>query len=117
MGLLALAAGLISAFFLYRSILGPILELTRGCEMVEKGDLRQEIEVKSKDEIGKVARSFNSMIQKLRELISQVLRVSSALASSSEELSSSIEEISQATEEIAKTISQVAQALPSRVPS
>ena len=108
-GLLALAAGLISAFFLYRSILGPILELTRGCEMVEKGDLRQEIEVKSKDEIGKVARSFNSMIQKLRELISQVLRVSSALASSSEELSSSIEEISQATEEIAKTISQVAQ--------
>jgi len=108
-GLIALVVGVVSALLIYRSILKPIRKLARSCEMVEKGDLRQEIEVKSEDEIGKVARGFNSMVQRLRELISQVLRISSNLASSGEELSSSIEEISKATEEIAKTVSQVAQ--------
>jgi len=108
-GLIAIIGGLISAILLYRSILAPVRSLARGCEAVERGDLRQEIKINSKDEMGQVAHSFNSMIQKLRDIVSQVLRVSSTLASSSEELSSSIEEISKATEEIAKTISQVAQ--------
>lgn len=41
-GLVALIVGVVSALLLYRSILRPIRKLSRGCEMVEKGDLRQE---------------------------------------------------------------------------
>ena len=43
------------------NLTGPLRRLTEGAVAMSKGDLEQAIEVKSKDEIGQLAQSFNEM--------------------------------------------------------
>ena len=50
-----------------RSITLPIRELMRGAERIGRGDLEHRIEIKSKDEIGVLAESFNTMVKNLSE--------------------------------------------------
>lgn len=50
-------------------VTGPITELTRVAEAVRGGDLRATARVTTRDEIGALAASFNSMTGRLRDLI------------------------------------------------
>jgi len=65
------AAGLVAlvlTWLLSRRILGPVEALTAAAGRMEKGDLSQHVEVKSHDEIGKLAHAFNSMTDGLSRL-------------------------------------------------
>ena len=79
------------------------------------GDLTQKIEVKSKDEIGRLAVSFNLFLDNLRQIISQVHDVSQKVAASSEELSASTEQNKQATTQIASSIQEVSSGADTQV--
>jgi signal transduction histidine kinase len=60
----ALAALLVSgviAYLLSRSIAGPVVDVTRASEAMARGQYDQQIEVEGRDEIGRLARSFNAM--------------------------------------------------------
>jgi len=48
-------------------VLRPLLELKGGAEIIGKGNLKHRIKIKSKDEIGQLAASFNTMAQELKE--------------------------------------------------
>jgi signal transduction histidine kinase len=64
-------AGLVAlllTWLLSRRILGPVEALTAAAGRMEKGDLSQHVEVKSRDEIGKLAHAFNSMTDGLSRL-------------------------------------------------
>jgi methyl-accepting chemotaxis protein len=63
-------AGIVAALLLVLlTVVRPLRELTRATSaIVSKGDLTQEIRVQSRDEIGQLADSFRSMVQKLREI-------------------------------------------------
>jgi signal transduction histidine kinase len=64
-------AGLVAlllTWLLSRRILGPVEALTAAAGRMEKGDLSQRVEVKSHDEIGKLAHAFNSMSDGLSQL-------------------------------------------------
>jgi GAF domain-containing protein/HAMP domain-containing protein len=63
---LSAAAG---AFFMSRGISEPLAELSRTATQIAAGDLRLEAETGRRDEIGELARSFNSMTAQLRELV------------------------------------------------
>ncbi len=62
---LALASG----FFLSRSISSPLQAMERASAAVAAGDLDQNISIASRDEIGLLAKAFNSMTAQLRDLI------------------------------------------------
>ncbi|HYA13473.1 MAG TPA: HAMP domain-containing sensor histidine kinase, partial [Syntrophales bacterium] len=47
---------------------GPLRRLTNGALAMSKGNLDQSIEVKSKDEIGQLAKSFNEMAKAISEV-------------------------------------------------
>src|SRR4051794_37156126 len=65
---LAMAIGLMISFRLQRSITAPLVALTRTMAAVrESHDYRAPVEVKSDDEIGILASSFNGMIGEIRE--------------------------------------------------
>jgi len=65
--LLALAAvGFLSWVFVWRVVDQPINALRCGTKHLSKGDLGFQITVRSQDEVGELARSFNSMSQQLR---------------------------------------------------
>jgi signal transduction histidine kinase len=56
---------LLIAFFLSRRILRPVESLTDAVQRMENGDLGGRVEASSRDEIGKLARAFNSMADNL----------------------------------------------------
>lgn len=100
----------ILGIFITLSITRPLRRLTMAANVIADGDLREEdIQVKTKDEIGELATAFNAMKANLAELISNVsLNVSSTTAAS-EQLASSTDEVSAASADIAKRVETVAE--------
>jgi len=66
-GLLALALGSL----LFRQITAPLGALSRAAGAIADGDLGRRVEVRSDDEIGRVARSFNRMAESLAQADAQ----------------------------------------------
>lgn len=64
-GVIALVISTGVALFLARSIARPILQVTRASEHMARGDFDQFIPVTSPDEVGQLARSFNTMAQEV----------------------------------------------------
>jgi two-component system sensor histidine kinase BaeS len=64
-GLGAALVALLLGIFLSRTISRPIRELTRATHAVSEGDLNQQVPVRSKDELGELARAFNRMSAEL----------------------------------------------------
>ena len=56
---------LILAFLVYRSIAGPLNTLTSAAKEIGDGKLDQRIDLRSKDELGKLAATFNKMTENL----------------------------------------------------
>lgn len=64
-GMILLATGVI--FLLSRAITRPILELTKGAELIAKGELDYSIKADTGDEIQLLAEQFNDMAKALKE--------------------------------------------------
>lgn len=94
-----LIVAIIAAYLLIRRMTSPLTRLSGSVNTVAKGDLsREPLLLKSKDEIGTLARDFNEMTLNLRNLITQVNDTSMLVASSSQELSASAQETNRAGE-------------------
>jgi len=67
----SIAAGLVAvtAYGVTRRISTPILALAESATQIAGGDLGQTVDVRRDDEIGTLARAFNSMAAQLRDLI------------------------------------------------
>ena len=59
-------AGLLVSYLVHRMIYLPLKDLDSGAERLAEGNLENTIPVRSRDEFGHVARSFNSMTKALR---------------------------------------------------
>ncbi|WP_052144933.1 methyl-accepting chemotaxis protein [Halalkalibacter okhensis] len=96
------------ALYLQRR-LKPIAIISEHAEKIASGDLTEEkLEIKSNDEIGNLANSFNKMSSQLRVMIHQVADHAETVAASSEQLSTSAEQMTVVTEQIAHTTEEVA---------
>ncbi len=62
---LVAVAALVAAALLSRQLVGPLRKLTAASEAMAAGDLSQRDEVRTRDEIGELARAFNGMAQDL----------------------------------------------------
>ncbi len=60
-GLLAVGVALLLAVVLARTLTKPILELTNATQVVSGGELGHQVPVRSRDELGQLAASFNRM--------------------------------------------------------
>ncbi|MFQ5647838.1 MAG: ATP-binding protein [Candidatus Aenigmatarchaeota archaeon] len=60
--LLALAV----SYVISNRMVRPVKELTEGIELIRKGELEHEIEVRTEDEIGQLASAFNQMTRDLK---------------------------------------------------
>lgn len=65
-GCALLLIAVLSWFFVWEVVGRPVKALTRGTERLTAGDLGYQIEVRSGDEIGELARSFNGMSRQLQ---------------------------------------------------
>jgi len=94
---LLVAGGL--AFWVIRQITGTVASVGRTATAMANGDLTVEPEVRSADELGRMAESLAGAQRHLRSVLSGVAASSDAVAAASEELSASSAQISASAEE------------------
>ena len=63
--ILGFAASLLFAFIIYRSITQPVNTLTTAAKKIGNGNLDQRIKLRSKDELSRLADTFNQMAENL----------------------------------------------------
>ncbi|HOL59114.1 MAG TPA: methyl-accepting chemotaxis protein [Syntrophales bacterium] len=89
-----------------RAILRPIKQVIGAIGRMAEGDLTVQIEVDSRDEIGELVASVNTMRMKMNKAVGQALHISGILSDSSSREAASIEETSASLDEIASMVRQ-----------
>ncbi|AYD39929.1 methyl-accepting chemotaxis protein [Clostridium fermenticellae] len=109
---LALAAFLIAVFMLTKvskSITSPLDELVIFAKKIEDGDLNNEIDIKSEDEIGVLARSFKNMGNGLKDTIASIKENSEKVQVMSNDLNTNAEHMTSAANEVSGAVQEVAE--------
>jgi methyl-accepting chemotaxis protein len=99
-------------FIIFNAIIGKLLNplkkmMLKLNEISSTYDLTRKVEVKSKDEIGVIASSFNDLIDVLKIPISETKTVTVSLASASKELSSASKHLSASSEDMVNRAANV----------
>ncbi|MCY9192457.1 methyl-accepting chemotaxis protein [Bacillus spizizenii] len=102
----AIIIGSIVMTLIIRSITTPLKQLVGSSKRISEGDLTETIDIRSKDELGELGKSFNNMASSLRSLIHAIQDSVDNVAASSEELTASAAQTSKATEHITLAIEQ-----------
>jgi len=89
------------------NILNPISELQKLFDKIARGNLRETLAVKTKDEIGLIIENVNSMIGQMNDALCRVNRATSDVASSADAVAVSSNEMTQGAESQAERVSQV----------
>jgi len=100
--------GLVAAVVLSKYFTKNLLDLAAASAVISRGDLTRKVEVRSQDEVGDVARSFNAMLQNLLTIVTEVRSVSGQIFESAQSLSATAEEMNATTEEISSTMQNIA---------
>ncbi|MFX1283682.1 MAG: methyl-accepting chemotaxis protein [Promethearchaeota archaeon] len=104
------ALAVVSAVFMATTLAKPINNLSKVTNKIASGDLTSSIEdldLDRHDEIGRLSRSFGSMVENLSAFVYGSQSSAEEVASSAEELASTSEEVNALSEEIAATIQQI----------
>ncbi|MBB6693880.1 methyl-accepting chemotaxis protein [Cohnella xylanilytica] len=109
MSILAAVAASLVGYMIVRNIARPLVKLRNLMQQGAQGDLRVRSRLKSRDEIGQLGESFDTMMLQITELVqqtrqsaNQVLETASELSQASRTTAVSAKEIAVATEEISQ---------------
>ncbi len=103
-----IAFGIAGGLVFVRGITKPVQKVMLAMQNVAKGDLAQKIsDVKSNDEIGRMASYTNEMIDGLNEVIGQIKANSYQVASASSQIASSSEQTSKNSETAAAAVEEM----------
>ncbi|MCT4663309.1 MAG: methyl-accepting chemotaxis protein [Tissierellales bacterium] len=107
-GFAAILIAFIGAFVFARSLTKPIYRVVEDMAKVQSGDMTVVCNVRSKDEIGELARRFNDMTSNVRELIENASKMTDSVGESAESLAASSEEVSASADEVSRTVEEIA---------
>ncbi len=94
-------------YFVSGHLLKPVGLLSDATSVLARGQLDQQVEVTSNDELGILAGNFNTMVTNLRNLVQGIRGASGQLIDASQTLVTAAREASQSTEQVAATIEEV----------
>ncbi len=97
----ALAVSLAVNILMTRLITSPIHKTIEAVDQIAAGDLTCTVQITSKDEIGVLARSVDTMREKVSEAVGGAVAASQTLSESASEQAASLEETSSSLEEMA----------------
>ncbi|GAA3405761.1 methyl-accepting chemotaxis protein [Paenibacillus hodogayensis] len=89
----AFVISILLGYYIAGTIAKPLAGIVALVSKVAQGDLREQADVRTNDEVGQLSRSVNDMIHNLQQLIGGVIQSSQSVAAASEEISASTEEI------------------------
>lgn len=101
--IVTIVTGILTTIIMSRMIAFPLRNLQKSVKVIASGDLSQEdLTVHSKDELGQLTQSFNTMKATIRNLLT-------SLSSSAEQLGAAAEELTASTQEVTLTSIDVAE--------
>jgi len=107
----SLLVGAFLALVITRAITKPVNKGVLFATAMAQGDFTHELDIDQRDEIGDLVASLNTMLFKLREVVSEVQSAGENVASGSEELSASSENLSQGATEQAASVEEVSSSM------
>lgn len=111
MFIILMILGMVIMYFVSHSLTKPMIAITKEAERVARLDLSEKIDktlTDRGDEIGKVAKSMDSILASLTEVICSSNEISEHVVRTSSDLENTCEEASRATEEMARTVQEIA---------
>ncbi|KPF61552.1 chemotaxis protein [beta proteobacterium AAP51] len=102
------AAGGLLAWWITRSITGPINTAVAVAERVAEGDLGSRIDTSARDETGRLLAALKAMNENLVSIVATVRNSSDSIATGSAEIASGNADLSQRTEEQASALEETA---------
>ena len=108
LGGLAVMLGVVVAWLMARSITRPLQQAVTIASAVAKGDLTQNIEVKSTDETGQLLQALKDMNDSLSGIVGEVRGSTESIASASKQIAAGNTDLSQRTEEQASSLEETA---------
>ncbi|MCL5237808.1 MAG: methyl-accepting chemotaxis protein [Nitrospirae bacterium] len=104
----SIAISVVISLIITRLITTSIKEAIQVTQKIAEGDLTQEVEVVSDDEIGQLLSAIKTMDEKLKSVLAETKSAADNLASASQELSASSEQMSRGMTEQSTRASQIA---------
>jgi methyl-accepting chemotaxis protein len=98
------------AWFISHKIAKPIVKGVSFAQNLASGDLRQSLDIQSKDEVGQLAKALNHMAESLREMFGRIHNSAAALSGSSTLLKTTSEQMTSGAKETTNQSSVVAAA-------
>ncbi|SFI07317.1 methyl-accepting chemotaxis sensory transducer with Cache sensor [Selenomonas ruminantium] len=96
-------------------MVAPVIALRTECEILNDGDLRQRpLSNDGSDELGDLARGFQTMRQTLRDLISHIQANAEKVSASAEELTAASHQSAEGSNQIAMQITDIAGGIASQ---
>lgn len=89
----AIAVSIAFGYWIARMISNPLNRVVRLVSKVSEGDLRDTVNLDTKDEIGQLGNAIDAMVLNLRRIVGSILTGAQSLAAASEQISASSEEI------------------------
>ncbi len=113
LGLIGVVLIAVAAVLVWLSTRNVVVTLKKTVLMLKdiaqgEGDLTQRLEVKSNDEIGDMAKWFNTFVDKLHSVIGQVKTSTEQVTTAAQEISATSEELASGAEEQQSQTSEVA---------
>lgn len=112
--LTVLIIGGILAYFIGRSIANPIIATVRYSEKMAELDLTEDVDAKylsRNDEIGTLAKSFQTLIDILRKTVVEIIKAAQQVATATEQIGQDNQNLSQRTSEQASSLEEIAAAI------
>nr|WP_246879990.1 methyl-accepting chemotaxis protein [Bacillus suaedae] len=106
-----IVVGAIISYLLNRRSLNPITDINNKIEELvnNEGDLTQRLKINSKDEVGTLANSFNSLLDSLQELLVGIRHKGDVVSKNASTLSVSAEEMVQLSNAVTRNVQQSAE--------
>ncbi|MEO5376997.1 MAG: methyl-accepting chemotaxis protein [Magnetococcus sp. DMHC-6] len=107
----AVVLGLLIAVFLTRMIVTALTLGVAFARRIADGDLTATIDLDQKDEVGQLAKALQDMVDKLRQIIGEMITAADQVAVGSNEISDSAQNLSQGATEQAASIEETSSAM------
>ncbi|SHE78775.1 methyl-accepting chemotaxis protein [Clostridium fallax] len=107
--LLFIAIGVIISLLVSRNIVKRLNELDNSFKKAANGDLTVQLEVKSEDEFGRIALSFNKMIKDINESFKEVAKISQVILENSKDLERIGEQTKISSTEVGRAIINISE--------
>jgi methyl-accepting chemotaxis protein len=106
-----LAATVVGAFFLIRSIRQPLSDVIHIASRIAEGDLSTTIETSRQDEFGQLMRSIHTMSDSLARLVGEVRHTTDGIANASNEIATGNQDLSSRTDQAASSLQETASSM------